>query len=171
MMSTLSPPSSFTGLSSTASNQYSVPPSIFSSKQSSTLSTNDPSWCGRDTICLPSISDHITSAGMPASMVKFSKATWGLNVALSSNASVWKMLDLFISHIASSNVWDSMFVVDNAILNQYIIRKIHQLLEYWPNSCDAISDVPQIVGPSNPNQVLCSNTLQSISGHLQCTFR
>ena len=51
-----------------------------------------------------------------------------------------EILDLLISHIASSNVWDSMFVVDNAILNQYINGKIHQLLEYWPNSCDAFSD-------------------------------
>ena len=43
-----------------------------------------------------------------------------------------------------------MFVVDNAILTQYIIGKIHQLLEYCPNTCDAFSDVPQIVGTSNP---------------------
>ena len=28
--------------------------------------------------------------------------------------------------------------------------KIHQLLEYRPNSRDAFSDVPQIVGTSNP---------------------
>ena len=42
-----------------------------------------------------------------------------------------------------------MFVVDNAILNQYSIGEIHRLLEYRPNSGDAFSDVPQVVGTSD----------------------
>ena len=104
MMPTLSPPSSITRLSSPAANQSSIPPSIFSSNQSSTLSTKNPSWCGRDTICFPSISDHITSPGMPASRVKFSKDTWGLTVALSTNASVRKCLtssSVILPHLTS----------------------------------------------------------------------
>ena len=158
-MSTLSPPPFFTWLSSPTSNKSFVPPSVFSSNQSSTLSTNNPSCCGRDTICLPSISDHITSPGMPESRVKFSKYTWGLTVALSTHASVRKMIDLFIGHIASSIVWDSMFVVDNVILKQYIIGKIHQLLEYWPNSCDTLSDVFR----SSENLILSGPLLQHTS--------
>ena len=70
-------------------------PSISSSMPSSAISTSNPSCCDTYTICLPSISGHITSSGMPASRVKSSKDTWGLTVALSSNASVREMTVTF----------------------------------------------------------------------------